>query len=127
MSRPVEEEDDDPLTSLSLPLPGTNQRFHHDCTHSQFQELAALTIASTAGARSRRRRRCPGPAAFPFNPDFMVAMLELIRAVVQQYLASVEVRARCGLAGGAELCMPQLMEAVLRAAVERVGAVGRIQ
>ncbi|CAO1948611.1 unnamed protein product [Urochloa humidicola] len=132
MSRPVEVEDDDPLTSLSLSLPGTDQRFHHDRAHSQFQELPPsppsppsppppppppAPVAASAAA----------PSAFPFNPDFMAAMQELIRAEVQQYMARVGVRAGCGLAGGAELCMPQLMEGVMRAAAERVGAVGRTQ
>ncbi|CAL5048858.1 unnamed protein product [Urochloa decumbens] len=129
MSRPVEDDDNDPLTSLSLSLPGTDQRFHHDRAHSQFQELPPsppspsppppppAPVAAAAAA----------PAAFPFNPDFMAAMQELIRAEVQRYMASVGVRAGCGLAGGAELCMPQLMEGVMRAAAERVGAVTRIQ
>ncbi|KAF8658500.1 hypothetical protein HU200_058954 [Digitaria exilis] len=125
MSRPVEE--DDPLTSLSLSLPGTDQRFHHDRAHSQFQELpasppsppspspppppqAAAPVAAVAPS-----------AAYPFNPDFMAAMQELIRAEVQRYMASVGVRAGCGAAGGAELFMPQVVEGVMRAAAERVG------
>nr|TKW06695.1 hypothetical protein SEVIR_7G256400v2 [Setaria viridis] len=83
MGRPVE--DDDPLTSFSLSLPGTDQRFHHD------------------------------------------RAAELIRTEVQRYIASVGVRAGCGPAGGAELCMPQLVEGVMRIAAERVGTVGRIQ
>jgi myb proto-oncogene protein len=127
MSRPVE--DDDPLTSLSLSLPGTDQRFHHDRAHSQFQELPPSppspsppppppAAPSTAAA---------APSAYPFNPDFMAAMQELIRTEVQRYMSSVGVRAGCGPAGGAELCLPQLVEGVMRAAAERVGAVGRIQ
>ncbi|CAN6216213.1 unnamed protein product [Urochloa humidicola] len=127
MSRPVEEEDDDPLTSLSLSLPGTEQRFHHDRAHSQFQELPPSPPSPSPAPVAAAAAAAPAPAAFPFNPDFMAAMQELIRAEVQQYMASVGVRAGCGLAGGAELCMPQLMEGVLRAAAERVGAVGRFQ
>ncbi|CAN6194121.1 unnamed protein product [Urochloa humidicola] len=127
MSRPVEEEDDDPLTSLSLSLPGTDQRFHHDRAHSQFQELPSSPPSPSPAPVAAAAAAAPAPAAFPFNPDFMAAMQELIRAEVQQYMASVGVRAGCGLAGGAELCMPQLMEGVLRAAAERVGAVGRFQ
>jgi myb proto-oncogene protein len=51
----------------------------------------------------------------------MAAMQELIRTEVQRYMASVGVRAGCGAAGGADLCMPQLVEGVMRAAAERVG------
>ena len=129
MSRPAE--DDDPLTSLSLSLPGTDQRFHHDRAHSQFQELPA----SPSPASPSRPPPLPpapsaaaaAPSAYPFSPDFMAAMQELIRAEVQRYMAGAGVRAGCGPAGGAGLCMPQLVEGVMRAAAERVGAVGRIQ
>ncbi|CAL5041792.1 unnamed protein product [Urochloa decumbens] len=128
MSRPVEEDVDDPLTSLSLSLPGTDQRFHHDRAHSQFQELPPSPPSpSPPPPPPAPVAAAAPPAPFPFNPDFMAAMQELIRAEVQRYMASVGVRAGCGLAGGAELCMPQLMEGVMRAAAERVGAVARIQ
>ncbi|KAF8687840.1 hypothetical protein HU200_042782 [Digitaria exilis] len=125
MSRPVEE--DDPLTSLSLSLPGTDQRFHHDRAHSQFQELPA-SPPSPPSPSPPPPRPAVAPvattvpsASYPFNPDFMAAMQELIRAEVQRYMASVGVRAGCGAAGGAELFMPQLVEGVMRAAAERVG------
>ncbi|PAN23186.1 hypothetical protein GQ55_4G074900 [Panicum hallii var. hallii] len=121
MSRPAE--DDDPLTSLSLSLPGTDQRFHHDRAHSQFQELPASPPPPSPSPPPPP----PAPSAYPFSPDFMAAMQELIRAEVQRYMAGAGVRAGCGPAGGAELCMPQLVEGVMRAAAERVGAVGRIQ
>jgi transcription factor MYB, plant len=55
----------------------------------------------------------------------MAAMQDLIRTEVQRYMASVGVRAGCG--GAADMFMPQLMEGVMRAAAERVGAVGRMQ
>ncbi|CAN6201025.1 unnamed protein product [Urochloa humidicola] len=129
MSRPVEDDLDDPLTSLSLSLPGTDQRFHHDRAHSQFQELPPSPpspLPPPPPPQAPVAAAAP-PAAFPFNPDFMAAMQELIRAEVQRYMASVGVRAGCGPAGGAELCMPQLVEGVMRAAAERVGAVARIQ
>ncbi|KAJ1260036.1 hypothetical protein BS78_10G201500 [Paspalum vaginatum] len=110
------EEEDDPLTSLSLSLPGTEQRFHHDRAHSQFQELPA-----SPPLPSPPPPPAAAPTAYPFSPEFMAAMQELIRAEVQRYMASVGVRAGCGPAGGAELCMPQLVEGVMRAAAERVG------
>ncbi|RLM55834.1 transcription factor MYB44-like [Panicum miliaceum] len=120
MSRPAE--DDDPLTSLSLSLPGTDQRFHHDRAHSQFQELPASPPLPSPSPPPPP----PAPSTYPFSPDFMAAMQELIRAEVQRYMAGAGVRAGCGPAGGPELCMPQLVEGVMRAAAERVGAVGRI-
>ncbi|EER90085.1 hypothetical protein BDA96_10G262300 [Sorghum bicolor] len=116
MSRP--QEDDDPLTSLSLSLPGTDhQRFHHDRAHSQFQELPASPPSPSPPSPA-----AAPPSAYPFSPDFMAAMQELIRTEVQRYMASVGVRAGCGATGGAaDLCMPQLVEGVMRAAAERVG------
>jgi myb proto-oncogene protein len=114
MSRRHEE---DPLTSLSLSLPGTDSGFHHDRAHSQFQELPASPPSPSPPP--------PAPAAYPFNPEFMAAMQDLIRTEVQRYMASVGVRAGCG--GAADMFMPQLMEGVMRAAAERVGAVGRMQ
>jgi transcription factor MYB, plant len=117
MSRRHEE---DPLTSLSLSLPGTDSGFHHDRAHSQFQELPA-SPPSPAPATAP----APAAAAYPFDPEFMAAMQDLIRTEVQRYMASVGVRAGCG--GAADVFMPQLMEGVMRAAAERAGAVGRMQ
>ncbi|XP_066371497.1 transcription factor MYB77-like [Miscanthus floridulus] len=121
MSRP--RVDDDPLTSLSLSLPGTDhQRFHHDRAHSQFQELPASPPSpSPPPPPAAAAAAPPAPSAYPFSPEFMAAMQELIRTEVQRYMASVGVRAGCGAAGGADLCMPQLVEGVMRAAAERVG------
>ncbi|XP_039787339.1 cilia- and flagella-associated protein 70-like [Panicum virgatum] len=124
-------EDDDPLTSLSLSLPGTDQRFHHDRAHCQFQELPAspsppspsppppLPPAPSAAAAA-------APSAYPFSPDFMAAMQELTRADVQRYMVGAGAGVGAGY-GGAELCLLQLVEGVMRAAAERVGAVERIQ
>ncbi|WVZ79292.1 hypothetical protein U9M48_026890 [Paspalum notatum var. saurae] len=116
-----EAEEDDPLTSLSLSLPGTDQRFHHDRAHSQFQELPASPPSPSPPSPPPPPPAAAAPTAYPFSPEFMAAMQELIRAEVQRYMASVGVRAGCGPAGGAELCMPQLVEGVMRAAAERVG------
>ncbi|XP_062229334.1 transcription factor MYB44-like [Phragmites australis] len=122
------QEEEDPLTSLSLSLPGMDQGFHHDRAHSHFQELPPSPPSPS------RPPPPPLPCAplattpsYPFTPDFMAAMQDLIRTEVQRYMASVGVRAGCGAAGGVDLSMPQLMEGVMRAAAERVGAVGRMQ
>jgi transcription factor MYB, plant len=113
MSRPHEE---DPLTSLSLSLPGMDTGFRHDHAHSQFQELTPSPPSPSPP---------PPPADVPaaaacnrFDPEFMSAMQDLIRTEVQRYMASVGVRAGCG--GAADLFMPQLMEGVMRAAVGRM-------
>ncbi|TVU08252.1 hypothetical protein EJB05_41649, partial [Eragrostis curvula] len=116
-------QEEDPLTSLSLSLPGMDSNgFHHDRAHSHFQELPQSPPSPSPP---------PPPAAaapsYPFNPEFMAAMQDLIRTEVQRYMSSVGVRAGCGVAGGADMFMPQLMEGVMRAAAERVGAVGRMQ
>ncbi|GJM97908.1 hypothetical protein PR202_ga14870 [Eleusine coracana subsp. coracana] len=127
MSRRHEE---DPMTSLSLSLPGMdNSGFHHDRAHSQFQELPASPPSPSPPppppAAPAAAAPVPAAAAYPFNPAFMAAMQDLIRTEVQRYMSSVGVRAGCG--GAADLFMPQLMEGVMRAAAERVGAVGRMQ
>ncbi|XP_040381186.1 transcription factor MYB77-like [Oryza brachyantha] len=110
--------EEDPLTSLSLSLPGMDQRFNHDSAHSHFQELPSSPSPPPPPPSK--------PAAqYPFTPEFAAAMQEMIRAEVHKYMASVGVRAGCGDAGGADLHMPQLLEGVMRAAAERVGGVGR--
>uniref|UniRef100_A0A0D9WSF0 Uncharacterized protein n=1 Tax=Leersia perrieri TaxID=77586 RepID=A0A0D9WSF0_9ORYZ len=110
-------QEEDPLTSLSLSLPGTtmDQRFNHDSAHSHFQELPSspsppppappVAIAPTTAAQ------------YPFTPEFAAAMQEMIRAEVHKYMASVGVRAGCG---DADVHMPQLMAGVMRAAAERM-------
>uniref|UniRef100_A0A0A8Y473 Uncharacterized protein n=1 Tax=Arundo donax TaxID=35708 RepID=A0A0A8Y473_ARUDO len=125
MSRRHEE---DPLTSLSLSLPGMDTGFHHDHAHSQFQELPPSPPSpSPPSPPPPAASLAAAPSSHPFAPDFMAAMQDLIRTEVQRYMASVGVRAGCGAEGGADLCMPQLMEGVMRAAAERVGAFGRMQ
>jgi transcription factor MYB, plant len=107
MSRPQEE---DPLTALSLSLPGTDQRFHHHsaAADSHFQELPPSPSS-------------PAPSAYPFSPEFAAAMQQLIRTEVQRYMASAGLRAGCGAVGATDLCMPQLVDGVMRAAAEQVG------
>lgn len=107
MSRPQEE---DPLTALSLSLPGTDQRFRHHsaAADSHFQELPPSPSP-------------PAPSASPFSPEFAAAMQELIRSEVQRYMAGAGLRAGCGAVGAADLCMPQLVDGVMRAAAEQVG------
>ncbi|KAL6603787.1 hypothetical protein ACP70R_044148 [Stipagrostis hirtigluma subsp. patula] len=128
MSRRREEED--PLTSLSLSLPGTDTTgFHHDRAHSQFQELPPSPPSpSPPPPPAPAAASLPAaPPSYPFTPEFLSAMQDLIRTEVRRYMASAGVRAGCGGGAAAELCMPQLVEGVMRAAAERVGAVGRMQ
>ncbi|VAI93471.1 unnamed protein product [Triticum turgidum subsp. durum] len=59
-----EEEQDDPFTSLSLSLPGTDAHgFHHDSSHSHFHQ----PFPSPS----------PPPASYPFSPAFAAAMQEI--------------------------------------------------
>ncbi|CAN6271727.1 unnamed protein product [Urochloa humidicola] len=106
--------DEDPLTSLSLSLPGLDQsspRFHHDSARSHFQELSPSRSPSPPSTSS-------SSAAFPFSGELVAAMQEMIRAEVRRYMSGAGLRA--GAVG--EACMPQLVEGVMRAAAERVGA-----
>jgi len=53
----------------------------------------------------------------------VAAMQEMIRAEVRKYMSGAGLRAGCGAGAVGEACMPQLVEGVMRAAAERVGAV----
>ncbi|XP_062178840.1 transcription factor MYB44-like [Phragmites australis] len=113
-----QQHEDDPFTSLSLSLPGMDNGFRHDRARSQFQELPPSPPSSSPPTPAPL---AAAPSLYPLTPGFMAAIQDLIRTEVQRYMASVGVRAGCGAAGGADLCMPQLMEGVMRAAAERVG------
>ncbi|PNT66057.1 transcription factor MYB44-like [Brachypodium distachyon] len=106
--------EEDPLTSLSLSLPGLDQGFHHDSARSHFQELSPSP-----------RSPSPPPAqpAYPFSGDLVAAMQEMIRAEVRKYMSGVGLPAGCGTGAVGEACIPQLVEGVMRAAAERVGGV----
>ncbi|KAL6629992.1 hypothetical protein ACP70R_029757 [Stipagrostis hirtigluma subsp. patula] len=108
---PPPRQDEDPLTSLSLSLPGQEQAssgFHHDSARSQFQELSPSRSPSPPSPPAPSP-----PAAYPFSGELVAAMQEMIRAEVRRYMA--------GAGAVGEACMPQLVEGVMRAAVERVG------
>ncbi|KAL5225963.1 hypothetical protein ABZP36_012602 [Zizania latifolia] len=113
-------QEEDPFTSLSLSLPGMDQRFNHDSTKSHFQELPSSPSPPPPPPATAPAAATP-TTQYPFSPEFAAAMQEMIRAEVHNYMASVGVRAGCGAAGGADLLMPQLVEGVMRAAAERVG------
>jgi transcription factor MYB, plant len=70
MSRPQEE---DPLTLLSLSLPGTDQRSHHHRARSHFQELPA-SPPSPCLPHPPPPAAPPEPSGYQFNPESMVAM-----------------------------------------------------
>ncbi|RLM79231.1 uncharacterized protein C2845_PM12G05170 [Panicum miliaceum] len=112
--------DEDPLTSLSLSLPGLEQAssggFRHDSARSHFQELSPSRSPSPPSPSSTT-----GP--YPFSGELVAAMQEMIRAEVRKYMSGAGLRAGCGAGAVGEACMPQLVEGVMRAAAERVGAV----
>ncbi|PAN04426.1 hypothetical protein PAHAL_1G066200 [Panicum hallii] len=112
--------DEDPLTSLSLSLPGLEQAssgFRHDSARSHFQELSPSRSPSPPSPSSSTT----GP--YPFSGELVAAMQEMIRAEVRKYMSGAGLRAGCGAGAVGEACMPQLVEGVMRAAAERVGAV----
>ncbi|KAF7104790.1 hypothetical protein CFC21_105657 [Triticum aestivum] len=105
------EEQEDPLTSLSLSLPGTDvQGFHHDSSHSHFHQPSPSPSPPPT----------PAPTSYPFSPEFAALMQEMIRDEVRRYIS--------GVGCGANLpSMPQVVDGVMRAAAERAGAVVRMQ
>ncbi|KAM3227838.1 hypothetical protein ACQJBY_059531 [Aegilops geniculata] len=117
---PPPRQDEDPITSLSLSLPGLDHGFHHDSARSHFQELSP----------SPRSPSPPAPApqlssSYPFSGDLVAAMQEMIRAEVCKYMSGVGLPAGCGAGAVGEACIPQLVEGVMRAAAERVGVMTR--
>jgi transcription factor MYB, plant len=101
--------DEDPLTSLSLSLPGQQQGspgFRHDSARSHFQELSPSPP-------------CSRPSAYPFTGELVAAMQEMIRAEVREYMSGAGLRAGCGPGEAG------IVEGVMRAAAERVGVVTR--
>ncbi|TKW37574.1 hypothetical protein SEVIR_1G056901v4 [Setaria viridis] len=111
---PPPSRDEDPLTSLSLSLPGLDQAspgFHHDSARSHFQELSPSRSPSPPSPSSS--------AAYPFSGELVAAMQEMIRAEVRRYMSGTGLRAGCGAGAVGEAC---IVEGVMRAAAERVGA-----
>ncbi|KAL6888811.1 hypothetical protein ACP4OV_009837 [Aristida adscensionis] len=115
---PAPRRGEEPLTSLSLSLPGLEQGpgsgFRHDSARSHFQELSP--------SRSPSPPSPPAPApssssSYPFSGELVAAMQEMIRAEVRRYMA--------GPGAVGEACVPQLMEGVMRAAAERAGVATR--
>ncbi|CAL4970924.1 unnamed protein product [Urochloa decumbens] len=119
---PPPAQEEDPLTSLSLSLPGLEQaspRFHHDSARSHFQELSPSRSPSPPSPTSPASSSV---SAYPFSGELVAAMQEMIRAEVRRYMSGAGLRAGCGAGAVGEACMPQLVEGVMRAAAERVGA-----
>ncbi|KAF8783900.1 hypothetical protein HU200_000350 [Digitaria exilis] len=116
--------DEDPLTSLSLSLPGLEQAsppgFRHDSARSHFQELSPSRSPSPP---SPSPSSSSSPSAYLFSGELVAAMQEMIRAEVCKYMSGAGLRAGCGVGAVGEAGMPQLVEGVMRAATERVGFV----
>uniref|UniRef100_M8CD24 Transcription factor MYB44 n=1 Tax=Aegilops tauschii TaxID=37682 RepID=M8CD24_AEGTA len=110
-----EQQQEDPFTSLSLSLPGTDAHgFHHDGSHSHFHQPSLSSSPPPAPASST----APPTSSYPFSPEFAALMQEMIRDEVRRYISGVN----CG----ANLpSMPQLVDGVMRAAAERAGGVSR--
>lgn len=121
--------DEDPLTSLSLSLPGLDQSpsgFHHDSARSHFQELSPSSSPSPQSTPPAfPPQAAPSQSSYAFSGELVAAMQEMIRAEVRKYMSGAGLRAGCGPGAVGEVCMPQLVEGVMRAAAERVGVVTR--
>ncbi|XP_051203176.1 transcription factor MYB44-like [Lolium perenne] len=108
-----DEEPEDPLTSLSLSLPGMDAAVHsgfrHDCSHSHFHQPPSSSPSPPPPPTA-----APATSPYNFSPAFAAAMQEMIRDEVRRYMA--------GVGCSAELSMPQVVEGVMRA-----GGVARMQ
>ncbi|KAF7104789.1 hypothetical protein CFC21_105656 [Triticum aestivum] len=115
--RHEEEEQEDPFTSLSLSLPGTDAHaFHHDISTSRFHEPSPSPSPPPAPASAT----APPASSYPFSPEFAALMQEMIRDEVCRYIS--------GVSCGANLpSMPQLVNGVMRAAAERAGGVSMMR
>jgi myb proto-oncogene protein len=110
-----EDEPEDPLTSLSLSLPGTGG-FRHDSSHSHFHQPPSSSPSPPPAPASTG---APPAPSYPFSPAFAAAMQDMIRDEVRRYMA--------GVGCGAALSMPQVVEGVMRAAVQRASGVASMQ
>uniref|UniRef100_A0ACD5ZD39 Uncharacterized protein n=1 Tax=Avena sativa TaxID=4498 RepID=A0ACD5ZD39_AVESA len=115
-----EDEAEDPLTSLSLSLPGMDAvaqgGFRHDSSHSHFYQPSSSPSPPPAPVATAAPK-----SSYSFSPAFAAAMQEMIRDEVHRYMAGVG-------CGAADLSMPQVVEGVMRAAVQRAGGgVARMQ
>ncbi|XP_062223858.1 transcription factor MYB44-like [Phragmites australis] len=125
---PPPRRDEDPLTSLSLSLPGLDQGsgFHHDSARSHFQELSSSGSPSPPSPPSPPPQAAPSRSPpYPFSGELVAAMQEMIRAEVRKYMSGAGLRAGCGPGAIGEACMPQLLDGVIRAAAERIGVITR--
>lgn len=120
MRPPPPRQDEDPITSLSLSLPGLDHGFHHDSARSHFQELSPSPRSPSPPPAPQ-----PSSSSYPFSGHLVAAMQEMIRAEVCKYMSGVGLPAGCGAGAVGEACIPQLVEGVMRAAAERVGVMTR--
>ncbi|GJN19218.1 hypothetical protein PR202_gb06467 [Eleusine coracana subsp. coracana] len=121
--------EEDPLTSLSLSLslPGQQDRqassgFRHDSARSHFQALSPSRSPSPPSPLSPPTQPAAPPQQYPFSGELVAAMQEMIRAEVRKYMSGAGLRSGCGAGAVGEAC---IVEGVMRAAAERVGVVTR--
>ncbi|PKA57553.1 Transcription factor MYB44 [Apostasia shenzhenica] len=101
----------DPVTSLTLSLPGSSSDLSEISDHQLHQNKLQLLSPTEA-----ERRRPPGvPAApFPFGSEFLAVMQQMIRQEVNNYMAGMEQRGT--------MCMPQPPpESVRNTVLKRIG------
>ncbi|XP_072970087.1 transcription factor MYB77-like [Typha angustifolia] len=110
---------EDPVTSLTLSLPGLDHSSPSD--HHSIPEpprpRPQLPQPIAACDRTSEERR---PSQFPFSDEFLTVMQEMIRNEVRSYMSGLELRS--GAAAGTVTCMPPpTPESVHGAVMKRIG------
>ncbi|PKU63279.1 transcription factor MYB73 [Dendrobium catenatum] len=83
----------DPFTSLTLSPPGSSSDKYQSAVnqkHSDPQFLASPSATTLAARTTTPEEKLPPAVAFPFSPEFLEAMQEVIHQEVQNYMSGLE-------------------------------------
>ncbi|KAH0449431.1 hypothetical protein IEQ34_020123 [Dendrobium chrysotoxum] len=83
----------DPFTSLTLSLPGSSSDKYQSADNqkqSDPQFLASPSAATLAARTTTPEEKLPAAVSFPFSPEFLEAMQEVIHQEVQNYMSGLE-------------------------------------
>ncbi|WOK99835.1 hypothetical protein Cni_G08547 [Canna indica] len=106
------EKDDDPATSLTLSLPGSDQMGTSSSTNNQ-NEFHLLPPHTKQPSSDDGKERQPGTSS-PFGAEFLALMQEMVRNEVRSYMA--------GLKQGSVTCgLQPLSDSIRNMAVNRMG------
>nr|AFS65096.1 sucrose responsive element-binding protein [Elaeis guineensis] len=133
----INTKNDDPVTSLSLSLPGSDKPEASDLHHTNQNQLHLLAAPLSPGqamplhpptpvAHPPPPMACPSTAdeqrrepdeerrpAFPFSAEFLAVMQEMIRNEVRSYMSGLE---QSGM-----MCMQPPQESIHNAVIKRIG------